>query len=284
MRSVSRWHAVFKGPPGPAPRRRWSLALVCQLALLVQLTIACSEPDQAPAASPDPTGSNPLSPPAKPIASLHAAASALPSAAGSPALDAGPQAIDQAALPADAPLTLLAEGGVRPAAQAERFLHVGDSMVPLVGNYLRPLVQGRGGKYFIDSVTSSSTLSWDNERRLQQAMYRYDPQVVLISLGSNELFDRTPERRAPAIQRLVADTRGRPCLWIGPPAWKKDFGFIEVLKSNLGHCRYLDSTALKLPRMEDGRHPSWSGSHRWATVTWQLLGGVEPVPTGSARP
>lgn len=157
-------------------------------------------------------------------------------------------------------------------------------MVPLVGNYLRPLVQARGGKYYMDSVTSSSTLSWDNERRLQQAMYRYDPQLVLISLGSNELFDRNPERRAPAIQRLVADTRGRPCLWIGPPAWKNDFGFTEVLKKHLGHCRYLDSTALKLPRMEDGRHPSWSGSHRWATVTWQLLGGVEPVPTGSARP
>lgn len=176
---------------------------------------------------------------------------------------------------------LPSDGGERPAALAERILHVGDSMVPLVGNYLRPLVQRRGGKYYIDSVTSSSTLSWDNERRLQQAMYRYNPEVILISLGSNELFDREPKRRAPAIERLVADTRGRPCLWIGPPAWKQDFGFTEVLKAHLGHCRYLDSTALKLPRMEDGRHPSWAGSHRWATVTWKLLGGVEPVPTGS---
>lgn len=152
-------------------------------------------------------------------------------------------------------------------------------MVPLVGNYLRKVVQARGDKYYIESVTSSSTLSWDNERLLQEAMYRYDPEVILISLGSNELFDENPQRRAAAIRRLVADTKGRPCLWIGPPAWKKDKGFIDVLQKNLGECRYFDSIRLKLPRMADGRHPSWTGGYRWATAVWKVLGGTEEIPT-----
>lgn len=156
-------------------------------------------------------------------------------------------------------------------------------MVPLVGNYLRQLFRG-DRHYHIVSETSSSTLSWDNDRKLQRAMYKYDPEVVLISLGSNELFDPKPERRAGAIRRLVADTRGRPCLWIGPPAWKKDKGFIRVLKANLGHCRYFDSTALELERMADGRHPSWSASYRWAAAVWKVMGGTEDVPTGNARP
>lgn len=157
-------------------------------------------------------------------------------------------------------------------------------MVPLVGNYLRPIFQKDGRKYNIESVTSSSTLSWDNKRLLQDAMYKYDPDLILISLGSNELFDRNPGRRAPAIKRLVQDTRGRPCLWIGPPAWKEDYGFIEVLKQNLGHCRYLDSVALKLPRMADGRHPSWTGGYRWAVAVWKELGGTGEVPDGNPRP
>ncbi|MCA9633533.1 MAG: hypothetical protein KC766_38045 [Myxococcales bacterium] len=157
-------------------------------------------------------------------------------------------------------------------------------MVPLVGNYLRPIFQKDGRKYYIESVTSSSTLSWDNKRLLQDAMYKYDPDLILISLGSNELFDRNPQRRAPAIKRLVADTRGRPCLWIGPPAWKEDYGFIEVLKHNLGHCRYLDSVSLELPRMADGRHPSWTGGYRWAVAVWKELGGTEAVPDGNPRP
>lgn len=185
--------------------------------------------------------------------------------------------------PAGGPLLLDVDGGSVAAAKAQRILHVGDSMVPLVGNYLRPILQARGDTYSINSVTSSSTLEWGGEKRLlQKAMYKFDPQVILISLGSNELFDPTPERRAASIRQIVTDTRGRPCLWLGPPAWKKDLGFIQVLKKNLGHCRYLDSTRLNLPRMADGRHPDWTGGYRWASATWKELGGESAVPTGNA--
>ena len=183
------------------------------------------------------------------------------------------------------PLLVRHDGGAVPAARALRVLHVGDSMVPLVGNYLRTIFWKSQRNYWIESVTSSSTLEWGGDKRLlQDAMYRYDPDLILISLGSNELFDPTPERRAGAIRQMVTDTRGRACLWIGPPAWKPDRGFIEVLKKNLGHCRYLDSTRLNLPRMADGRHPDWTGGYRWASAVWKELGGTEPVPTGNPRP
>jgi hypothetical protein len=171
------------------------------------------------------------------------------------------------------------EGGLVAAAEAERVLHVGDSMVPLVGNYLRKVVWAKGRKYYIQSVASSSSLDWGQKRWLQDAMYKYDPDLVLISLGSNELFDPNPARRTSAVQQLVDDTRGRTCMWIGPPLWKKDTGFVEVVKKNLGHCRWFDSTALSLPRMEDGRHPSWTGGWRWANSVWKTLGGIEQVPT-----
>ncbi|MBX3127791.1 MAG: hypothetical protein KF718_13790 [Polyangiaceae bacterium] len=198
-----------------------------------------------------------------------------PSESAAPAPSASTAAAEDATL-------RLASG--EPAAAATRVLHVGDSMVPLVGNYLRPIFQSSGRKYFIDSVTSASTLDFGEKGLLQQAMYRYDPDLVLISLGSNELFDPKPERRAPAIRQIVAHTRGRPCLWIGPPAWKRDLGFIQVLRNNLGHCRYFDSARLDLPRMADGRHPDWTGGYRWASAVWTLLGGTEPVPTGNRRP
>jgi hypothetical protein len=176
-------------------------------------------------------------------------------------------------------LLLRSDGGFIPAARAERILHVGDSMAPLVGNYLRTLFNTEGRKYWVESIPSTSSLDWGSKRLLQDAMYRYDPQVVLISLGSNELFDPNPERRAGAIRQIVEDTRGRPCMWIGPPLWKKDTGFVRVLQANLGHCRYFDSSKLRLPRMEDGRHPSWSGGYAWASAVWRALGGTEPVPT-----
>ena len=86
-----------------------------------------------------------------------------------------------------------------PAAQASRVLHVGDSMAPLVGNYLRSIFSSSGRQYFLETVISSSTLDWAEKGLLREAMYKYDPEVVLISLGSNELFDPKPERRGPAV-------------------------------------------------------------------------------------
>jgi hypothetical protein len=181
-------------------------------------------------------------------------------------------------------LMLQTDAGLVPAAKATRVLHVGDSMAPLVGNYLRPIFTRSGRNYWIDAVISSSTLDWAEKRLLQDAMYRYDPEVVVISLGSNELFDPTPERRAGSVRQIVEDTRGRPCLWVGPPLWKRDLGFIDVLKKNLGHCRYFDSSKLELARMPDGRHPSWNGGWHWADAVWHVLGGTEPVPTGNPQP
>jgi hypothetical protein len=182
---------------------------------------------------------------------------------------------------AETPVMVRTEGGLIPAAQAERILHIGDSMAPFVANYLKGFVKASGRKYWVDSEHSTTTLSWAQERRLQAAMYRYDPQVILISLGSNEVHDRTPERRAPAIRQIIKDTRGRACLWISPPVKKPDYPFLQVLRSNLGHCHYLDSSRVKMTRMEDGYHPTWTGGYRWASEVWRVLGGTEKVPTGS---
>lgn len=157
-------------------------------------------------------------------------------------------------------------------------------MVPLVANYLRQIFLKSGRRYEIVSIPSSSTLSWARDHGLREAMYRYDPEVVLISLGSNELFDPNPERRAKAIQQIVSETRDRPCLWIGPPAWKKDKGFLRVLEDNVGRCQYFDSAGLKLDRMADGRHPSWTGSYDWAVAVWKVLGGTQKIPAGNVAP
>jgi hypothetical protein len=184
--------------------------------------------------------------------------------------------------PTGAPFTIEQDGHRVPAARALRILHVGDSMVPLVANYLRPVVEQRGGKYYVISKISSSTSTWASQRLLHEATYDYDPDLILISLGSNELFAPPSPEQVRDVRQLVKHTRGRPCLWIAPPAWKRDRGFLDLLRANLGHCRYFDSTQLDLPRMEDGRHPSWTGGYRWATAVWKTLGGTEQLPKQGA--
>jgi len=132
----------------------------------------------------------------KPIAAT-ASSTISPSFSVVPSACAPPPCSSIDAEPPSAPLTLLSEQGPIPAANAQRILHIGDSMVPLVGNYLRSVFTQSKRRYEIISIPSSSTLSWAQEHGLRDAVYRYDPQVILISLGSNELFDpiRIAEQR-----------------------------------------------------------------------------------------
>jgi hypothetical protein len=167
-----------------------------------------------------------------------------------------------------------------PAAKAHRVLHVGDSMVPLVANYIKPVVTRNGGSYESISISSSTTGSWAETHQLRDAVAKLDPDLVLISLGSNDLFVRDLDARARDIRQIVAEVGGRACLWVGPPAWAKDFGFLQTLRESAGGCGYFDSSVLRFERQADGRHPTWGSSYRWASAVWKRLGGTEDLPSG----
>jgi hypothetical protein len=167
-----------------------------------------------------------------------------------------------------------------PAAKARRVLHIGDSMVPLVGNYIKPAITRLGGSYETVSISSSSTASWAETHGLREAIARLDPDLVIISLGSNELFVKDLDARARDVQSIVSEAGGRACLWVGPPAWAKGFGFLKTLEQSVAPCGYFDSAKLRFERQPDGRHPTWGASHRWASAVWKRLGGAEDLPAG----
>lgn len=154
-------------------------------------------------------------------------------------------------------------------------------MVPLVGNYLRPVYEAHGARYVMLSTHSSSTRSWASDARLLAALQEHDPDLVLISLGTNELFDQDLAGIARALDQLTALMAPRACLWIAPPAWAKDAGFAQTLREHRGSCEVFDSTRLRFTRQSDGRHPDWSSSYRWAAEVWSTLGGTSRLPTGS---
>jgi hypothetical protein len=202
----------------------------------------------------------------------------VPAAQEAAALAPVSAAVVSSALPADTTIRLAQSS--EPAAKARRVLHIGDSMVPLVGNYIKPAVTGQGGSYETISISSSTTASWAETHGLRDAVARLNPDLVLISLGSNELFVKDLDARARDIERIVGEAGGRACLWVGPPAWAKGFGFMKTLAESVAPCGYFDSAALRFERQADGRHPTWGASHRWAGAVWKRLGGVDDLPAG----
>jgi hypothetical protein len=174
-------------------------------------------------------------------------------------------------------------------------LHIGDSFAAALGVELGKRFKAVGVRNALEYKTASYIPNWSFGGDIPKFISNYHPDVVLITLGANEIEIPTPEQRIGAIKHLVGELGGRPCVWIAPPLWKPDTGLLKVIKENVAPCRYLDSNALvhDLPRGKDKIHPSAEGREIWAGIVFEWLSkervgsatqpwAFRPEPTGSA--
>lgn len=207
----------------------------------------------------------------------HASTNASPADSGSGSAAAmtrlkSPSAADTAAASsASAPAPL--PGGTR-------VLHIGDSFAGALGYDLSRALKPHNVQTILRYEKSTYIPTWAWGKELPRYLADYQPGLVLVTLGGNELKIPDPQKRAATIQRLVSKLGNRPCVWIGIPLWEgADPTLMEVVRSNVAPCLYFDSAA-QLPDLEragDGIHPSTAARARWArTVVEWLQRRVEP--------
>lgn len=110
---------------------------------------------------------------------------------------------------------------------------------------------------------------------LARYIAHYRPDLVIVSLGGNEIQIADPDSRAEPIRRIVRIIGERPCLWVGTPRWKalRHNTILEVIEANSAPCRFVDSDQI-VPDMKtfgDGIHPTMAERGRWARVLVQWL-------------
>ena len=152
-------------------------------------------------------------------------------------------------------------------------LHIGDSFAAALGGELGKRFKAAGVRNALEYKTASYIPNWSFGKDIPSFIAKYQPDLVLITLGANELEIPNPEQRAGAIKHLVSELGGRPCVWVAPPLWKPDTGLLKVIQENVAPCRYLDSNALvhDLPRGRDKIHPSAEGREIWAGIVFDWL-------------
>jgi hypothetical protein len=150
----------------------------------------------------------------------------------------------------------------------KRVLLVGDSMAAGLQPSMQQRVEAAGGLFFAEPWQSSTIIGWDGTGRLREMLERYQPDIVFISLGSNELEARRPEQRAPLIRRMVEAIGPRPAYWIGPPSWKPDKGLLRVIEENFQPTHFYNASNLNVPRQRDGKHPTLDGFSEWTRLIW----------------
>lgn len=161
-------------------------------------------------------------------------------------------------------------------------LHIGDSFAGALGIALNEQFKRHGVRGVLRYKTASFIPTWAFQENVPLMMLRYQPDLVLISLGANELEIIDPPSRAPVIRRLVQALGGRPCVWIAPPLWAGETGLLKVIREHAAPCRYMDSTALvpNLPRAKDQIHPSMDAREPWAKVVVEWLARERCVDCG----
>lgn len=170
------------------------------------------------------------------------------------------------------------DNGVYPVSlKGKTVLLIGDSMAEGLGWFLREKVETAGGRYISESIESSTIPRWEGGK-LKQSIERHKPDILFISLGSNELFIDKPEQtRAPLIQQMTKDIGDVTAFWIGPPSWKPDHGLVKVIEENFQPGHFYNSNDLHVERRNDGAHPTREGFEIWANLVWDWYAGIGDV-------
>jgi hypothetical protein len=233
--------------------RRWRGLQLYLLPLIVACGAASPPTSETPTSVAPPAPSEPgaAPPPAEPMAPAPSVATPAP---------LPPVATTTAPSPDDLPA-------------GTKVLQVGDSFAAALGIELGKRLKAAGVRTSLEYKTASYVPNWAFGPDLPKMVSTYQPDLVLVTLGANEIEIPDPAQRAGAVQRLVKKLGDRPCVWILPPLWKPDTGLMQVIKDNATPCKVLDSTALvkDLPRGPDHIHPNQQGRETWAEAVFQWL-------------
>jgi acyl-CoA thioesterase-1 len=156
-------------------------------------------------------------------------------------------------------------------------LHIGDSMADALGKPLNRELDKRGIKSYLEAREATYIPEWAGfKMELDRHLAYRKPDLVLVTLGGNEMMIPKPSERVAAIQRIVEKIGDRPCLWIAAPIWRglKSTGLLDVIRENCAPCVYVDTNVLipDLERLKDGVHPTIPERRRWARfmIRWLL--------------
>jgi len=161
-------------------------------------------------------------------------------------------------------------------------LHLGDSMVGGFGGLTKALearFKDLGARFVRDWQESVSITTFDREPRLEELIAKHAPDLVILTLGANDVFVPYPSSLAGAVRSLARKMSlgDRACYWTAPPVWKKDTGIVEVIKKNAAPCKVFDSSYMHIERAGDGIHPSNRGGADWADAFFAFYRGTGPA-------
>jgi acyl-CoA thioesterase-1 len=140
--------------------------------------------------------------------------------------------------------------------------------------------KAEGAKFVRDYEVSVSIGTYARSPRLKNLLDKHKPDIVILTLGANDVFIPFPENHIKAVEAIVKKIGDRECYWMSPPTWKPDSGIVDVIKEHSAPCKFFDSRNLTLKRAGDHIHPTEKGGADWAELFWAYFQGRGPQAPG----
>jgi hypothetical protein len=146
----------------------------------------------------------------------------------------------------------------------QKILLIGDSMVQELELIFAPICANNHHQFRSIAIQSTSIQTYAQSDTLEKMIKEFEPSLVIIVLGSNELTIPDIESRRPYVNKILQVIGERKVIWIGPPNWRKDTGMNDLLAEIMGEDRFFRSANLKFQRKTDGIHPTYEASVMWS--------------------
>jgi hypothetical protein len=163
-----------------------------------------------------------------------------------------------------------------PLPEGTKVLHIGDSFAGALGRPLGTLFEGAGMRSVLKHTDSSYLTDWAWDGKLQEYIWKYNPDLIMVTLGGNELEIVKPELRERTVKKIISTIGDRPCVWVAIPLWEgPKNGLLDVIAKHAAPCVYMDTNKLidvaKMPRIRDGIHPTTEARADWAKFVARWL-------------
>lgn len=150
-----------------------------------------------------------------------------------------------------------------------KVLHVGDSFAGALGLPLGAIFEQAGVRSVLKHTDASYLTDWAWDGNLQKYIWKYNPDLIIVTLGANELEIVQPELREKTIKKIIATIGDIPCVWVAIPLWEgPKNGLLDVIERNAAPCAYMNTNELidvrSMPRIHDGIHPTAKAREAWA--------------------
>ena len=151
-----------------------------------------------------------------------------------------------------------------PDSSQQRILFIGDSQAGGLVSVLNDYCFENGHNLVATFTWYSATIfNFGYSNKVDELIKKYQPSLIMIVLGLNEMYAKDIVKRTSAANLLKAKIGSIPYLWIGPANYMEDFGINKVYEQTATSNRFVLSKDLNLPKGGDKRHPNREGYRIW---------------------